>query len=65
MIDASDDAYLIGVYVQWSGLQIILCCVLIYLAVKHREILQYLAHIHKSVLDKKYFNPIFCLYTVI
>jgi hypothetical protein len=51
VIDVSDDAYLTGVYVQWSGLQIILLCVLIYLAVRQHEILQYLARIREGLIS--------------
>ena len=41
-------------------------CVLLYLVVKQHEILQYVAHIRKSVVDKKYFTPLFCcLYAVV
>jgi hypothetical protein len=58
LIDVSDYAYLTGVFVQWSGLYIILFCVLIFLAVKRHEILQILTHIRKSLVDKKYFTSI-------
>ena len=64
LIDVSDDAYLTGVYVQWFDLQIILFCVLIYLAVNHHEILQHLARIRKSVADKRNILSLRFLYTL-
>jgi hypothetical protein len=63
LIDVSGDAYLTGVYVQWSGLQMIISYVLIYLVVKQNEILQYLAHIPKSLVDKNIFDTPFFVYT--
>ena len=64
LIDVSGDAQLTGMYVQWYGLKNILFCVLIYLADKQNEILQYRPHTRKFVVDKKHFTHIFCFYAV-